>query len=233
MSLETLKEIVSKKTALKANIEIFNYKDIKLVRNINELKRDTFYVLDGELSGRGHYLFPKDEIRIKKLLNEDVELIAEPKRERFKDISTLFMDENNFVVYENIIDNLCQYKGTIISDLSKEDWYQNYLEDISKVHNYYKKLGVKYPFSVDSYFYRENNQVKIKVLSEVNARKTMGWMAYWLHTFFKSEASLFFISRYKFSRNNLIQLNPERRLFNTYFQINVKLRDISEIRAEI
>lgn len=233
MPLDTSKDVVSKKTALKANLKIFNYKDIKLVTNINELENDTYYILDGELSGRGHYLYPKDEIRIKKLLNEGVELIAEPKRDRFKDISTLFLGDNHFVVYENIIDNLCQYKGTIISDLSKEDWYQGYLEDIKKVHDYYRQLGIKYPFSIDSYFYRENSQDKIKVLSEVNARKTMGWMAYWLHRFFKSKSSLFFISRYEFSKPNLIQLNPKRRLFNTYFQANIKPSDIKEIREKL
>jgi len=223
-------EIASKKTAHKLNQELFHYDDIKLIKEGEQLKDNTFYILDGELSGRGHFLYPKDKIKIEKMLSQGIELIAEPKRERTRDISTLFMSVDEFVVYENFVDEHCQYKGSIISDLSLEPWYEEYVLDAKRVHQKYQKLGIEYPFSIDSYFYLENEELKIKVLSEVNARKSMGWMANWLHKFFKSKYSLFFISRENLKESALLKLNPEGKMFNCYFAHSSNYSDINNLR---
>jgi hypothetical protein len=233
MPLNTSSKIVSKKTAMKFNQDHFGYSDIKLVSKEDKLKDNTYYVLDGELSGRGHYLFPRDRVRIQKLLNDGHELICEPKRERKRDISTLFLSRDEFVVYENIIDQQCQYKGTLIKNYDGEVWYQDYLKDINKIHDYYKSLGIQYPFSIDSYFYSEGSDIKLKVLSEVNARKTMGWMANWLHRFFSCKESFFYISRYEFSLTSQIQLNPKGKLFNCYFIPQININEINKILPKI
>jgi hypothetical protein len=233
MALDTPKEIVSKKTALKINQDLFKYTDLKLVSVGKKLKENSYYVLDGELSGRGHYLYPRDHVRIQRLLDSGVELIEEPRRERIRDISTLFLSDNEFIVYENIIDNQCQYKGTIIKDLSKESWYPTYILDIQKVLAEYRKLNISYPFSIDSYFYLENQIEKIKVLSEINARKTMGWMAYWLHQYFSCKESFFYLSRNELDIKGSIQLNPLGKIFNCYFLGDADQKKFNEVKSRL
>lgn len=233
MPLNISSEVTSKKTALHYNKERLNVNDLEIIQNTDNLKPNYYYILDGELSGRGHYLYPQDEKKITNLLQQGHSLISEPKRDRFLDISTLFLNEDEFVVYENIIDEKCQYKGTVIKELSEEDWYPDYIRELTKIHEYYKELKINYPFSVDSYFYYENGKSKIKYLSEVNARKTMGWMAYWLHKRFNSSQSIFLISTHELSHNKLVQLNPQGRLFNCYFAFNLNSNDINDIRAEL
>lgn len=139
---------------------------------------------EGELSGRGHLLWPKHKEKIERLIKSGAQLIQEPYRKRVMDFSSLILGEDAVIQYENIVDDKFQYKGTLISgdsflnDLG--DRKERYLSDILRIKSHYRSLGAEFPFSIDGYLYEEDGEQKICSMCEVNTRKTMGYIAYHL-----------------------------------------------------
>ena len=117
------------------------------------------------------------------------ELIAEPLLNRKLDFSRFHFPDGKSICYENMVDERFQYRGTLFSSpenltesslsfysqVSSVEWlkYQKSIEIIS--HHYGE---TPYGFSVDSFVHEVMGEKKIHVLSEVNARRTMGLVAY-------------------------------------------------------
>jgi hypothetical protein len=117
-------------------------------------------------------------------------LIVEPLLDRKSDFSCYVFSELSQIYYENMVDSHYQYKGTIFSnylspdlehlsfynDLALSSWHQ-YQKQVHEIIKYYKSLKDISGFSIDSFIYVED-ELKIRTLSEVNYRRTMGRVTY-------------------------------------------------------
>ncbi|MES2528970.1 MAG: hypothetical protein V4598_17925 [Bdellovibrionota bacterium] len=117
------------------------------------------------------------------------ELIAEPLLDRKYDFSRFNFPDGTSICYQNLVDEKFQYRGTLFSspdnfsessldfyqEVSSDEW-QKYKEAMAIISQHYGETP--YGYSVDSFIYEVNGEKKIHILSEVNARRTMGLMAY-------------------------------------------------------
>ena len=164
-------------------------KQASLVSALNFSPKENFlYKMEGELSGRGHLQWPLNESKIKRLLEEGHTLIEEPLRKRTRDFSALVLNDKKWIFYRNLVDEKFQYKGTLLIEpemtLAQRAEYELAIRALTK---HYLSLGADYPFSIDSYFYLEGDEEKICAVSEVNVRKTMGYVAWRLKEFFQAK----------------------------------------------
>ncbi len=92
------------------------------------------------------------------------------------DFSSLVLGSGEITYYKNIVDSQFQYKGTLCcpSRTGANQSFWTIRKRIKKVADFYFSLGASAPFSIDSYLYLEEGEVKLCLLSEVNVRKTMG-----------------------------------------------------------
>jgi hypothetical protein len=139
------------------------------------------------MSGRGHQKITREELpsvrpRLEKVLSLGV--VAEPLYQRTRDVSALWLpEESRFIYYANLIDERFQWRGTILNrdsmsevPAATQDWGEH-LVDLQK---YVSGLGYQGPFSVDAFFYLCATGEKFHPGSEMNPRKTMGWVTYQL-----------------------------------------------------
>lgn len=132
------------------------------------------------MSGRGHYRYPLNETKIKKLFNSS-SCINEPNLKRCLDLSTFFNDGEIITTYQNEVDDFFQYKGTLIGKLSlKESLTSEYFKKLKLILKFIKDNDYTGVGSIDSFTYQENNKEHLYMLSEINTRKTMGHMAHLL-----------------------------------------------------
>lgn len=179
----------SKITSTRFALEVGLEKEARLVSALNfSPKQNLLYKMEGELSGRGHLQWTLNESKIKKLLEEGHTLIEEPSRKRTRDFSALVLDANKWIFYQNLVDEKFQYKGTLLiePEMTSEQRVEYQLA-IKALTKHYLSLGADYPFSIDSYFYLEGDDEKICPVSEVNVRKTMGYVAWRLKEFFQAK----------------------------------------------
>lgn len=131
-------------------------------------------------------------------------LIKDPFLKRTFDFSTL-IDGDKSIIYQNHIDDSFQYKGTTVGmRFDYFEWYEEYLKNIQIIKQHY--TSIKGPWSIDSFLYQEDNIEKIYCLSEVNARKTMGYIT------LKLQESLFL--NYKYARLRIISNKQIKNKFN-------------------
>ncbi len=193
-------------------------------------------------SGKDFFNFSKESFSFKETKNHlnrmllESSLILEPFLQRIQDFGiTVFLNDpgSNFILTENIIDEKYQYKGSLYSperDISRiVD-----LEIIEKISSHYKKLGAKDQIQIDFFTYLENSERKFYYLSEVNYRKTMGFITWKLQKILSPQNLAFFFITNKpqnFSikkGERLIQLSPSNRYFQTYFFSSDRLERIKE-----
>lgn len=171
-------------------------------------KEGHLYKALGELSGRGNFLWPKDQTKIQKALDRGESLIEEPLRDRFFDFSSLVLESGKIVYYQNLVDSFFHYKGTRLGEF---DWslipFKGYQSKIEKVADHYLCLGAKAPFSIDSYLYREEGETKLCLISEVNPRKTMGYVALKFSEIFNCARGDFLLGN-RSSYTKLLKENP-------------------------
>lgn len=119
------------------------------------------------------------------------QLILEPWFDRKFDFSQYVFPNGEIIAYQNIVDNKFQYKGSIFEDinsaelknlpsyekLSLEKW-NDFEIQTQKIIEFYRKHPNEYGYSIDSFIYEEHGELKIRVMSEINYRKTMGRVAY-------------------------------------------------------
>lgn len=152
--------------------------DISFVNSIDEIEEGYLYKYSKSLSGGGHLLFPRDKKKIIFYLESGEVLIKERINLRELDFSTLIDKGEIVCCYENIIDKHFQYKGTIISTefLIPGRFSDEYDLALKKMMSYtsdYKGIH-----SIDSYIYQAGGESKLFAACEINARKTMGYMAF-------------------------------------------------------
>ena len=197
------------------------------------------------MSGQNFLTFTANDLeKLKAFLEKRGKIIIEPLRSRVHDFSHYVFPGGKSIAYQNLVDEKFQYKGTIFSDLTYPDLRQlNFYEDISsdewskfekiftEVRSAVLKAGGTGGYSIDSFTYLENNELKIRDVSEVNYRKTMGLMAWLLSMkYFKDMAWSLFVLGKSLQRSdafsyveeklrrfpNLIHLSPGDTRFEAF-----------------
>ena len=138
---------------------------------------------DGEFLIKPEFGFSGKGIR---KVNKDIKLdsslkyILEPKLTRVRDFSIWIKPlskEYIYKVYENIVDKKFHYSGTVFKT-SKINIDEKL---ILKIVEEYKLLGAESDFVIDCFIYHENGEERIRYLSEVNYRKTLGMVFHWMN----------------------------------------------------
>lgn len=111
------------------------------------------------------------------------QLIVESKHNRRFDFSHFVFPDGETIAYENIVDERFQYRGTIIDTtlsfsplISKAEW-DKFNRALDRIREFYGEVQ-PFGYSVDSFVYEEGGELKIFPLCEINARRTMGFLAY-------------------------------------------------------
>lgn len=138
-------------------------------------------------------------------------VVIEPFFDRKYDFSHYVFPNSVSICYENLVDKKFQYRGTVFKDYTRPtlenlsfysqiDWSQ-FLIDYKKIVDLYK-TDLKTGYSIDSFIYEENG-LKVRSLSEVNYRRTMGQTAFELSMKFGGvrKWSAFLLTK---SRNNFL-----------------------------
>jgi hypothetical protein len=187
-------------------------------------------------SGIGHFKFGKDELSesvISKVLTEPS--LLEPEYERLFDIGTTFIIENgqikNHFMVENFNSENGGFKGGAGS--SNVDKFKKYILgkyhfDLSALENVTKKIAAEYVsmgavsnVQIDSFIYKESDELKLYPLVEVNYRKTMGLV---IQSLAEKNPDVSFVEwRIEPSKNidsysDWTKLSPEGNHFHSYFK---------------
>ena len=173
-------------------------------------------------------------------------LIKDPLLKRTFDFSTL-VDGNKTTIYQNHIDDSFQYKGSTVGmRFDYFDWYDDYLKNIEIIKDHYS--SIKGPWSIDSFLYEEDNTERVYCLSEVNARKTMGYTTLKLKEFLfpkykyarlriisnKKIKNKFIHSRiYENFENKIIPLSPHGNIFSVFLIAEDSLGELNELEDEL
>lgn len=154
-----------------------------LVKNPYGMSGQRFLTIDPALP-HGYLIF-----QIKQWIKSGP-LIVEPLLNRKFDFSCYVFSETSQIYYQNMVDKHYQYKGTVFfnylkpdiehlsfyNDLSLKHWH-DYQHQVKEIISFYKELKPISGFSIDSFIYFED-ELKIRALSEVNYRRTMGRVTY-------------------------------------------------------
>lgn len=118
-------------------------------------------------------------------------LIVEPWFNRKFDFSQYLFPNGKLIAYQNQVDDKFQYKGTVFnnyqsarleelsfySQISEGSW-AIFRQQTQAIIDFYSQYPNEYGYSIDSFVYEENGQLKIRVMSEINYRRTMGRTAF-------------------------------------------------------
>lgn len=152
--------------------------------------------------------------------------ILEPFFERVSDFSHYVYPDGTVIAYENFIDDKFQYKGTLFKD------YRNPVlgYDVSAIREHYEKKPLKCGYSIDSFVHSEG----VRLLSEVNYRRTMGQSAWELSKLLAPELQwgLFVLGKMETHRqlklSQIFHLTPEGGRFEAFL---IKAKDEVEGKA--
>jgi len=153
--------------------------------------------------------------------------IIEPFHRRIHDFSTLVVHREK-KIYENLIDDQFQYKGSFFLTRKPRGLTDSLWKEYEmKLDLIMAELPQDQIYSIDSYLYEEKGEIKLRVMSEINFRKTMGYIGLECHRRygFDQGSSAFFLSREKPERFlkreeddwRMWSLSPGDCLFETYF----------------
>ena len=190
-------------------------------------------------SGIGHYQFETenfDESVLLKILTEKV--LLEPYYERVFDIGSTFEVRDGVITRSFMVENFNSETGGFkggagASDVEKFKKYieQKYHYSLDELVNItlmiakkYLSLGATSNIQIDSFVYRENGELKLYGLVEVNYRKSMGLVIQGLAERF-TEAS-WVEWRVVGVKNTLstkewIKLSPDGNHFKSFFKKNI------------
>lgn len=131
---------------------------------------------EGKMSGRGHRIITSVELPTLRQTHFEP-CVLEPLFERAEDISALYVsDEEKFVFYKNQIDKKFQWRANHISP--ELDVPERWIRELEMLRGTLSHLGYQGPFSVDAFIYRKGTELEFYPGSEINPRKTMGWVNY-------------------------------------------------------
>ncbi len=143
---------------------------------------------EGKMSGRGHRIVTQADLAV--LRNTHFEpCVLEPLFERVEDISALYVsDEDKFVFYKNQIDKKFQWRANHIEGSLEVS--ARWTHELGILRDTLSHLGYQGPFSVDAFTYRKGSEIHFYPGSEINPRKTMGWVNYKLKEKLRLPSSL-------------------------------------------
>jgi hypothetical protein len=175
--------------------------DTRILKNGNDLQQINWYkdllVKDPfGMSGQKFQLLRRDmsleerQAIILKAITQGP-LIIEPWLDRKYDFSQYLFPDGKKIAYENQVDQNFQYKGTIFnnfksaaledlpfySQISADKWTSFYSQTQSIIDFYSKQIN-EFGYSIDSFVYEEKGELKLRVMSEINYRQTMGRLTY-------------------------------------------------------
>lgn len=190
-------------------------------------------------SGIGHSQFninTINESQLLKILEEKV--LLEPVYERVFDIGTTFEIEDGIIKRQFMVENFNsssgRFKGGAGSSsvekfkkyiFEKHSYSLDELENITiKIAQTYLDLGARSNVQIDSFVYREDGELKLYSLVEVNYRKTMGLVIQSLaEKFHDADWIEWKVEPAKAVRNNplpndWIKVSPEGNHFHSFFK---------------
>lgn len=167
--------------------KVYTGQDIK--NHINQFPRIENWILKNPfgMSGKGHYLFSKNQLVPEHIVKSRV--LLEPLYKRVLDLGTTYELENGQIKNKfhviNFNNHIGQFKGAATS--LKPQFWSNLFENVLKIDSekveyildliadHYLKMSPQNNIQIDSFFYL-NDEFKIEFypLVEVNCRKTMG-----------------------------------------------------------
>ena len=137
----------------------------------------------------GISLKERQEVLEKSLRNKP--FIIEPYFNRKYDFSQYIFPDGKVIAYQNEVDEKFQYKGTVFnsvhstfledltfySQLTEAKW-AHFKDQTQQIIEFYSVHPNELGYSIDSFIYEENGELNIRVMSEINYRRTMGRMTY-------------------------------------------------------
>lgn len=194
-NIELEKKLNSKELSASLNIENNWSEETHIVRKMNDLPSlHKTYLAKSSLgmSGKGFSLVEENRLSNLEEMIQKGPVILEPLLKRTDDFSFYVFPNNMKIAYENFVDTHYQYRGTLFTDytkpfvesfrlyesIPKEDW-DEYKNAVETIISSYRKEGAEGGFSIDSFLFEtQTGSKKIKFLSEVNYRRTMGAVAF-------------------------------------------------------
>ncbi|MFP5490258.1 MAG: hypothetical protein ACLGG0_02065 [Bacteriovoracia bacterium] len=197
------------------------------------------------MSGRGHIKIKRDDLTAVSRLDWKTPVVVEPLYDRVADVSALWIaEESRYIYYQNIIDQRFQWRGSILNSATFNkvpEGTGSWSENLSDLQKDIFARGYQGSFSVDAFFYMKDGQRVFHPGSEMNPRKTMGWLAYQL---WKKEKTQFFklamhpcvlksedwmrVSQSSSAR----LLSPEDNMFVWYFVTGSNIEELQKREAD-
>lgn len=177
------KKLNSKEMSAEFNNDSF------ILTSINDLpKLNRTYLAKNPfgMSGQNFSLVEDGRLENLEVMLKKGPVVLEPLFDRRFDFSHYVFPNGVSICYENIVDKKFQYRGTIFKDYTRPtienlsfyksvNW-DHFKSDYQKILSLYK-TDLPCGYSIDSFVY-EDNGLKVRSLSEVNYRRTMGQTAF-------------------------------------------------------
>lgn len=188
-NIELEKKLNSKEMSAEFNNDSF------IISSVNELPDLSGKTLLAKnpygMSGQNFSMVEEGRLENLEVMLKNGKVVLEPFFDRIHDFSHYIYPNGVRVCYENIVDKKFQYRGTIFRDYTKpvpeslsfykkietREW-DSFSETLNEIIKLYATSEITTGFSVDSFIHREGNHLKIRALSEVNYRRTMGQVAF-------------------------------------------------------
>jgi hypothetical protein len=167
-----------------ADTEKLDWAQDYIVKDPFGMSGQKFHILIKEMSPS-----ERKEVIHKSLVSGPI--IIEPWFNRKYDFSQYVFPTGEMIAYQNIVDSKFQYKGSIFENINSPqlknlpfyeklnlNQWDEFLIQTKRIIDYYGKYPNECGFSIDSFIYEDNGELKIRVMSEINYRKTMGRVAY-------------------------------------------------------
>jgi hypothetical protein len=168
-------------------------------------------------------------------------LVKEKALKRTFDFSAL-IEKDNTTIYQNHIDDYFQYKGTTLGlNFEYFEWIGSYKRNLELIRN---EFFSGTPLSVDSFLYEEEKEEKVYTLTEINNRKTMGYITKELRNKFfnkykyirlrlfstsKLLADINYEGLYKYFSEKVVPLSPVDNKFMTFLIMEDSLGELNEL----
>lgn len=238
-----LRKMQNAKSSVWKALEKYNLlpkNSILLAKYPEEMKAGYIYKGNTGFSGKG--IIKGD---LQKILKLDLPIIEEPFLKRTIDFSYLNNAEGGRFI-ENIVDNNFQYIGTkLYPEISvPEAFIKKFQQTILPVLVQELQLQPHEEWSIDTFLYQEEGQLKLYPASEVNYRKTMGQIALGLRKKFFSDFPYFelhfrkqkdkYACKSNLSKNGgWVVLSPEDTRFQIYLLFGFSRLDLIKFKAEL
>ena len=202
------------------------------------------------MSGQNFVTFNKFAVNKVEPLLKFGAVIVEPLFDRKYDFSHYVFPDGKMICYQNLVDDKFQYRGTMFnnfqkatienlgfySEISKSEW-KKFQDQLEMIIQFYRSEGAVDGFSIDSFVYSERGELKIRVMSEINYRRTMGLVCYLLAERFSNEDWCAFLlaktNQHKMIPvdKTMIQLSPGDSRYEMFF-LSAKNRESGKLRFQ-